>query len=93
MAASFSRFQSARKAQESRRGLPFPSIFQADFPIAYVSQTTDCIRAGRSRNEAHARRGAIGKPLKEVWPEIEQILSPLIDAPFKGGTLIGWLDD
>jgi PAS domain S-box-containing protein len=35
---------------------------------------------------------ALGKPFREVWPEIEQILSPLIDAPFKGGPST-WMED
>jgi hypothetical protein len=36
--------------------------------------------------------GALGKPFREVWPEIEQILSPLIDAPFQGGPST-WMED
>ena len=35
---------------------------------------------------------SIGKPFKEVWPEIEHILSPLIDTPFNGGPAT-WMDD
>jgi hypothetical protein len=36
--------------------------------------------------------GALGKPFREVWPEIEQILSPLIDGPFQGGPST-WMED
>ena len=36
--------------------------------------------------------GAIGQPFREVWPEIEHILTPLIDTPFNGGPAT-WMDD
>ena len=36
--------------------------------------------------------GALGQPFKEVWTEIEHILSPLIDTPFNGGPAT-WMDD
>jgi PAS domain S-box-containing protein len=35
---------------------------------------------------------AVGQPFREVWPEIEHILSPLIDTPFNGGPAT-WMDD
>jgi hypothetical protein len=35
---------------------------------------------------------AVGEPFREVWPEIEHVLSPLIDAPFNGGPAT-WMDD
>jgi PAS domain S-box-containing protein len=35
---------------------------------------------------------ALGRPFREVWPEIEHILSPLIDTPFNGGPAT-WMDD
>lgn len=35
---------------------------------------------------------ALGKPFREVWPEIRHILEPLIDAPFNGGPAT-WMDD
>jgi PAS domain S-box-containing protein len=35
---------------------------------------------------------ALGQPFREVWPEIEHILSPLIDTPFNGGPAT-WMDD
>jgi PAS domain S-box-containing protein len=35
---------------------------------------------------------ALGQPFKEVWPEIEDILTPLIDTPFNGGPAT-WMDD
>jgi GAF domain-containing protein len=35
---------------------------------------------------------AVGQPFREVWPEIEHILSPLIDTPFTGGPAT-WMDD
>jgi hypothetical protein len=35
---------------------------------------------------------ALGQPFKEVWPEIEHVLSPLIDTPFNGGPAT-WMDD
>jgi len=35
---------------------------------------------------------AIGQPFREVWPEIEHILTPLIDTPFNGGPAT-WMDD
>jgi hypothetical protein len=35
---------------------------------------------------------AMGQPFREVWPEIEHILSPLIDTPFNGGPAT-WMDD
>jgi PAS domain S-box-containing protein len=35
---------------------------------------------------------ALGQPFREVWPEIENILSPLIDTPFNGGPAT-WMDD
>ena len=35
---------------------------------------------------------AIGLPFKDVWPEIQHVLLPLIDAPFNGGEPT-WADD
>jgi signal transduction histidine kinase/DNA-binding response OmpR family regulator len=35
---------------------------------------------------------ALGKPFREVWPEIKDILSPLIDSPFNGGPAT-WMED
>jgi hypothetical protein len=35
---------------------------------------------------------ALGQPFGEVWPEIDHILRPLIDAPFKGGPAT-WMDE
>jgi len=35
---------------------------------------------------------ALGQPFREVWPEIEHILTPLIDTPFNGGPAT-WMDD
>ncbi len=35
---------------------------------------------------------ALGKPFRDVWPEIRHILQPLIDAPFNGGPAT-WMDD
>jgi len=35
---------------------------------------------------------AVGLPFREVWPEIERILTPLIDTPFNGGPAT-WMDD
>ena len=35
---------------------------------------------------------ALGQPFREVWPEIEHILNPLIDTPFNGGPAT-WMDD
>ena len=35
---------------------------------------------------------AVGLPFREVWPEIEDVLGPLIDAPFKGGPAT-WMED
>ena len=35
---------------------------------------------------------ALGQPFRQVWPEIEHILSPLIDTPFNGGPAT-WMDD
>jgi PAS domain S-box-containing protein len=35
---------------------------------------------------------ALGQPFKAVWPEIDHILSPLIDTPFNGGPAT-WMDD
>jgi len=36
--------------------------------------------------------GALGQPFSEVWPEIDHILRPLIDAPFSGGPAT-WMED
>jgi signal transduction histidine kinase/DNA-binding response OmpR family regulator len=35
---------------------------------------------------------AVGMPFREVWPEIEHVLGPLIDTPFKGGPAT-WMED
>ena len=35
---------------------------------------------------------ALGLPFREVWPEIADILTPLIDTPFDGGPAT-WMDD
>ena len=35
---------------------------------------------------------ALGQPFKDVWAEIDHILRPLIDAPFKGGPAT-WMED
>jgi PAS domain S-box-containing protein len=35
---------------------------------------------------------AVGQPFREVWPEIEHIVTPLIDTPFNGGPAT-WMDD
>ena len=35
---------------------------------------------------------ALGKPFRDVWPEVRQILEPLIDTPFNGGPAT-WMDD
>ena len=35
---------------------------------------------------------ALGQPFKEVWPEIADIITPLIDTPFNGGPST-WMDD
>src|SRR5215475_1197117 len=35
---------------------------------------------------------ALGQPFIAVWPEIDHILRPLIDTPFKGGQAT-WMDD
>jgi PAS domain S-box-containing protein len=35
---------------------------------------------------------AVGRPFREVWPEIDHVLRPLIDAPFNGGPAT-WMDD
>src|SRR5215813_5462627 len=35
---------------------------------------------------------ALGLPFREVWPEIDHVLRPLIDAPFGGGPAT-WMDD
>src|SRR4029079_9776233 len=35
---------------------------------------------------------ALGKPFRDVWPEVRQILEPLIDTPFNGGPA-PWMDD
>jgi signal transduction histidine kinase/FixJ family two-component response regulator len=35
---------------------------------------------------------ALGKPFREVWPEVAHILGPLIDTPFHGGPS-SWTDD
>ena len=35
---------------------------------------------------------ALGLPFSEVWPEIDHILRPLIDAPFNGGPAT-WMED
>jgi hypothetical protein len=36
---------------------------------------------------------AVGQPFREVWPEIEHILSPLIDTPFNGGAATWMVTD
>jgi signal transduction histidine kinase/DNA-binding response OmpR family regulator len=35
---------------------------------------------------------ALGLPFRDVWPEIKEVLTPLIDAPFQGGPAT-WMDD
>ncbi|MGA8399667.1 MAG: ATP-binding protein [Stellaceae bacterium] len=35
---------------------------------------------------------ALGLPFREVWPEIQAVLTPLIDAPFNGGPAT-WMED
>src|SRR6201996_7714429 len=35
---------------------------------------------------------ALGLPFREVWSEIAEVLTPLIDAPFNGGPAT-WMDD
>lgn len=35
---------------------------------------------------------ALGKPFRDVWPEVRHILEPLIDTPFHGGPAT-WMDD
>jgi len=35
---------------------------------------------------------ALGRPVREVWSEIEHVIRPLIDAPFNGGPAT-WMDD
>ena len=35
---------------------------------------------------------ALGRPFRDVWPEVQHVLGPLIDAPFHGGPS-SWTDD
>jgi signal transduction histidine kinase len=35
---------------------------------------------------------ALGRPFRDVWPEVQHLLGPLIDAPFHGGPS-SWTDD
>ncbi len=35
---------------------------------------------------------ALGRPFRDVWPEVQHVLAPLIDAPFHGGPS-SWTDD
>jgi hypothetical protein len=35
---------------------------------------------------------ALGQPFRDVWPEVQHVLTPLIDAPFHGGPA-SWTDD
>jgi signal transduction histidine kinase len=35
---------------------------------------------------------ALGQPFRDVWPEVQHVLGPLIDAPFHGGPS-SWTDD
>ena len=35
---------------------------------------------------------ALGLPFREVWPEVADVLTPLIDTPFKGGPAT-WMED
>ena len=35
---------------------------------------------------------ALGLPFRDVWPEIKDVLTPLIDSPFQGGPAT-WMDD
>jgi signal transduction histidine kinase/CheY-like chemotaxis protein len=35
---------------------------------------------------------ALGRPFRDVWPEVKKVLMPLIDVPFNGGAA-SWTDD
>jgi hypothetical protein len=35
---------------------------------------------------------ALGRPFHDVWPEVQHVLGPLIDTPFRGGPA-NWTDD
>src|SRR5215475_4421491 len=35
---------------------------------------------------------ALGQPFRDVWPEVQHVLGPLIDTPFHGGPS-SWTDD